>query len=210
VEERVEWPLVHGGRAVLHALRGEPDQAAGAFDHALALCGEVDLPWFEAVLRALRAEFTAAFDPQQAQTEAHLALDWLASTGDRWWPAWAERGRALADAALGAGSRSADALQALLAQDLNPLERARTLQALGEVRLGFDDRSGAAQALEEALPLFEVSGARYGAFRTLHRLPGPPRPARRAPRPGRRPGRRRPRLRPRRRRSPRPRGAGAG
>jgi hypothetical protein len=41
----MEWPLIYGGRAVLHALRGEADQAAQVFDHALALCHELDVAW---------------------------------------------------------------------------------------------------------------------------------------------------------------------
>jgi tetratricopeptide (TPR) repeat protein len=170
LEERVEWPLVQAASAVLHALRGDEEGARAAFDHALALCHRLDLAWFDAVVRAMRAEFTAPFDSRCAHVHARAAIDYFQHSGDRWWPAWAERGREVVDAELGLCPPNELSLLELLERDLPPLERARTLLVLGEVRLKGGDRSGAAEVLDLALPLFEASGARYFTCRTLHRL----------------------------------------
>jgi tetratricopeptide (TPR) repeat protein len=95
--------------------------------------------------RRARAQSTAGRHARAAQTWAQVR-EWSASAGDE--VAW---GRALAKA--GEVERARRALDALLATDLSPAERALALHASGDVSWEAGEREAAAGAYEECLSL---------------------------------------------------------
>jgi tetratricopeptide (TPR) repeat protein len=168
-DQRPERALVPAARAVVAALRGQHVRAEEQFSLALAAAEDEAGQWYAAMIRALRAEFTAVVDPRRALADARIAKDLCARLDDRWWWTWAERGQALAATALGQYRAAETTLRTLLDQPLNQVERGRTLLALGETQLqaGVDDAS---TTLKEAAAVLEASGARYFLVRSLHAL----------------------------------------
>lgn len=169
-EQRVLYPIVHIGRGVLHALRGQFLDADERFDEAIRLAEALEIEWFASFGRAVRAEFLVSVDPVRADAEARRALDTFAGLGDVWWRSWALRARALAAGEFGQTRACSDMLERLLAEPLNPLERGRTLLALGEALGDTPDSARASAALEEAAALFEGAGADYFLMRAYVRI----------------------------------------
>lgn len=166
--DRAEWPLVEAACGVLHALRRDQPCAEAAFTAALEASENVQTPWFTAMIRALRAEFCAQWQPARSLTDARAAFDFLAGViGDEWWCRWARRAVAVADMHVGNLDAAGHALESLLREPLNPIERAGTLVMLGECRWRARSTAEALDALHEALRLADSTGSRYLQARAL-------------------------------------------
>lgn len=160
-EDQYPRSLVETCRGALLAMRGDLEGANRAFAHSES----VPDPWFPYVARAVRAELTAAMQPEEAEVAALAALEESMQRADIWWRTWAERG--LAVAALTRGDLQAALDIATSINDTNPLERGRTLLVLGDIHLALGDRKAATASLQEAARLFEERGASYWLVRTL-------------------------------------------
>lgn len=163
-EDRADAPLLQAAAAVLLALRG--GHAEGQFALALDEAERLGLPWHEAIVRCLRAEFLPGH-PEEALSDARKAFSFLRDFGEQWWTIWAER--ALATAAVGLGDVTAGitGLRRLLARPLAPQERARTLLSLGEALLRSGEDDGARVALKAADQLHDALGMEYWRARGL-------------------------------------------
>lgn len=164
---QVERPLVHAAWGVLLALRGSREESEGAFARALEIAQTNGIPWFEAVTRALRAEFTAAFDPARAIDDGKRSTEFFSSTGDDWWWNWAVRAQAIAARHTTNFHTSSDLLRRAFARDQNAIERGRTLVELGVTLVEAGEREEALEALRGARRLLEGTGADYWLARTL-------------------------------------------
>jgi len=132
---------------------GEPSMLAFQLDEVEALAGTGDGAAAEAVLGGF--EERSAGDPSP------------------WIGPLVLRGRGLVHAAAGDLDAAREALEeAVAAEDVLPLplERARTLLALGRVLRRVQQRSAAQAALSEALERFEAQGARLWADRARDEL----------------------------------------
>lgn len=165
--QQVERPLVDAARGVLFALRQEYDAAEQAFAKALRIAERNGIPWFEAVTRALRAEFTAVVDPARSLEDGKRSTEAFSSVGDEWWWNWAVRAQAVAARHTMNLDASQELLLRVLARDQNAIERGRTLLELGLSMLAAGDRAGAAGWLDEAHAELNSSGADYWLARTL-------------------------------------------
>ena len=145
----------------LLVLRGQEDEALKAFAQAEELS---DL-WFLVIARAVRAELTAPFDADGAEEAARFVLEWSRTSGDLWWRTWAERGLGIVARIRGFLEASRQILTAV--RDLNPLERGRTLIALGETLAELNDQAASIEVLRKAASLFEERGATYWEVRAL-------------------------------------------
>lgn len=165
--QQVERPLVFAGRGVLYSLREAHYAADECFAQALRLAQANGIPWFEAVTRALRAEFLASLDPARSLDDGKRGTAFFSSTGEEWWWCWAVRAQAIAARHTMNLDTSEDLLRRVLARDQNDLERGRTLLELGATLLAAGDRSSAADRLEAARRLLEPSGANFWLARVL-------------------------------------------
>jgi tetratricopeptide (TPR) repeat protein len=154
-EDRVPRSLVATCRGTLLVLRGEHGDALKAFTEAT---NSEDL-WFTFIAQAVRAELTAPFDPDGAETAARFVLAWAKTSGDQWWRTWAERGLGIVARVRGQLESSREILTSIV--DLNPLEQGRTLIALGETLAQLGDARGASESLGTAVSLFGKQGATY-------------------------------------------------
>jgi tetratricopeptide (TPR) repeat protein len=161
------FAVAHGCRAVVAGARGEHAEAESKFEAGVAVARAAGSQEVEALLLALRSELTASREPRRSIADARRVRELCPIASVPFWST-AERGQALATAALGQ-LRSAEAsLAYLLEHPLPRLHRARTLLALAEVRLERGEHEGAALAFDEASSLFEAVGARHLLFRALH------------------------------------------
>jgi tetratricopeptide (TPR) repeat protein len=142
-------------------LRGDHAGASQAFAEAETARDT----WYAIIARTVRSELTAPFDPDGAEAAARAVLNWAKTTGDLWWRTWSERGLGIVARVRGDLETSKVILMAI--QNLNPLERGRTLLALGETLIQLDDPRGAIDTLREASNLFEERGASYWKVRAL-------------------------------------------
>ena len=166
--DRSEWPLVEAACAVLYALRRNRHCAEAAFAAALEASESLETPWFTAMIRSLRAECCASWDATRSFADARAALDFLEGIQhDDWWCRWARRALAVADMHIGNVEAARDALEALLQEPLNPIERAGTLLVLGECRWRTRNTAEALDALYEARLLADNSRSRYLQARAL-------------------------------------------
>lgn len=163
-EDRVPRSVVHTCLGTLHSLRGGLELAKGEF--AAATLGADE--WFVVIARAVRAEMLAGADPAMADEDSRFVLGWARETKDAWWRTWAERGLGIGARARGELDASRQILEGI--EDLNPLERGRTLLALGETCADLDDLGAAESALNEAGEIFRSRGARYWEVRALLQL----------------------------------------
>lgn len=163
--ERFEYPLVLAGRGVLEALRGQAELAERDFEAALAAASDVDVPWYAAIARTLRAEFTAHNHATRSLADSRNSLEQLVALNDAWWQTWALRAQGTAARAAGDIETSIHILRRVLTTELNPLENGLTLLALGESLLLTDRPSDAVAHLEKALGILDGLGARYWAVR---------------------------------------------
>lgn len=179
--ERFELPLILAGRAVLATLRGQHERAEGDFTAAITLAEQIKVPWYVAITRVLRAQFTAASHPARSLSDARYGLEQLVAMDDVWWQTWALRAQGTAAREAGDLQASVQVLTRLLTRDLNPLERGLTLLALGETLVHTDHPDQAVSPLEQARALLEPVGARYWIVRCWIVLAeaGPPRAQRR-------------------------------
>jgi tetratricopeptide (TPR) repeat protein len=168
--DRYAWPLCFGARAVLHALRGEIAAADKEFARAVDAAREIRSDWYEAIIRAVRAEFTAQLDHRQAWADARWALAELEGRADQWWSAWAAHSMGVAAREAGMPDAAMALLRKVLERPQTPLERARSLLILGETLIGAGRGSDAVPVLREAAEVFASAGARYWTVRCHARL----------------------------------------
>ncbi len=160
-DEQRDVPLLEAGRGVIASLRGDPETADAAFSFALRTAERLGLVWQGAIAQCLRAEFTAGYAAQRSVADARTALATFESLGERWWRTSALRGLAAASLQMGENGAAATTLDRLLAEDLAPSERARTLLVLGNARLQSGDLVGARSALAESEDIHRDLGLRY-------------------------------------------------
>jgi hypothetical protein len=91
VFERHELPLCFAARGVLWALRGDSRAAERGFKRGLDAADQVHASRCQAIVRALRAEFTAAVDAQRARRDSAAALRECKRRGDVSWQPWANQ-----------------------------------------------------------------------------------------------------------------------
>jgi tetratricopeptide (TPR) repeat protein len=173
--DQYELPLCYGARGGLWALRGEYARAEADFDRGIAAAQRVQEPWYEAIVRTLRAEFTAPVDPRRSRQDARWATSQLQARGERWWLVWAAQAAGVAALEAGMPTAAQTALRDVLTHAQPPLERARTQLLLGETllsRAGADATplQEAAELLTAAATTFVATGARYWAARAHLRL----------------------------------------
>ena len=156
-----EWPLVYAGIGALAGLRGLPEEADTEFLRGVLLARNLENPWYEAIVRTLRADHTMQFDSRRAHADCRWALHEFEDVRDRWWGTIALRVRA--DAALAAGEVEASRQLALGALERmeNPVERGRCLVSLSRALLAGDDPDGAARRADEAVRSLEPTGASF-------------------------------------------------
>ncbi|HEV2371888.1 MAG TPA: hypothetical protein VGS19_06940, partial [Streptosporangiaceae bacterium] len=170
--DRYEAPLCHAARGVLFALRGDDAQAGLAFAEAIATAREVGETWYEAIARALRAEFTAHTDPRRARLDATWALRELRRRKEDWWRQWAAQAAAVAAREAGMNRAAVTMLRAVLADCSLPLEKARCQLLLAETLLRNGETDEAAAVFQVAALTFDAAGCRYWAARSYLGLAG--------------------------------------
>lgn len=170
IEDRFEQPLCHMALGALYALRGQDEWATGHFERAVALAESAKIPWYVALARAVRAEMLAHVNPRGALADARKSREVLVSMGEAWFVTWALRAAGVAARECGDLIASEKTLSAALDSRLNPIERGRTLLALGETLLLTPDPQRALPPLREARNLFSSLGMRYWLVRTLLRI----------------------------------------
>jgi tetratricopeptide (TPR) repeat protein len=168
--DRYEAPLCASARGVLCALRGQAGPAGEAFGTAVSLARDLKAEWYEAIARALRAEFTAAADSRRARADAQWASAELERRGDQWWGVWAYQAAGVAALAAGMPDTAENVLRETLGRSQPALERARTRLLLGEALIHAGRTTEAATELREAEQAFAAAGARYWAVRSQVRL----------------------------------------
>ena len=164
-EPRNEGALVQGFTGVVEAKRGRQDEAERRFSDALRRAEADRAPWYEVMVRSLRAEHTAAWAPHRSLLDARRAQADAERLGDAWWFAMARYAEGVALGALGDLREARTVLEAAIGLLSNPIERGFAQLELGEVLLSLQDRPGARAVLEEARLAFDGAGARYWATR---------------------------------------------
>jgi tetratricopeptide (TPR) repeat protein len=165
-----EVPLLHSMAGILAAVRHDQAVADAAFAHALQAAADLDTPWYGAMARALRGEFTASWAPSRSLDDALTARREAIQMGDGWWAALAWLAEGNARRALGEDGAAIHAYEQATVELTNPLESARALLELGIVRLRRGERALARGSLIRALEVFDQGGAHYLAARTCAAL----------------------------------------
>lgn len=160
-EDRYELPLVDIERGALAAVRGDHERSEQCFDRAFDLARMQGNDWYLAIGLTIRADLTGRLHPTRSVADARAALEFLDPIGEGWWSRWARL--ALAVAHLHAGNHHAgrQTCTALLALDLNPLERGRTLLVLADLLHAAGDRCGSEHAARESLGLLTDAKADF-------------------------------------------------
>jgi tetratricopeptide (TPR) repeat protein len=165
--DRFESSLVETGLAALQAMRWHRTSAEAMFESALQASESLGTEWFTAIIRAIRAELCAPWNPARSIADANLAIDFLSDVmSDAWWLRWARRARAVADMHAGNLQTSSEALRDLLHEQMSVIERTWTVLALAESRYRAGDTTQALEALHEGLLLADESGSRYHLARS--------------------------------------------
>jgi tetratricopeptide (TPR) repeat protein len=167
--DRYELPVLLALRAYVHLVRDELAEAEAGFEHALSEASDRGNRWFEAIIRSVRAEFTASIQPARAVSDARAALVYLDSVGEEWWSRSSRIAFATAHLAAGSPTAARAACSQLLELDLSPLERGRTLIVAAEASEAGDRELALAHA-REAVELLTSVGADWWAARGLHVL----------------------------------------
>lgn len=168
---RQELPLCCGARGVLWALRGDDSRAEAEFAQALSAARLIGDGCYEAIVRALRAEFTAHLNPRRARHDANWALSELRRRRGSRWQSWAVQAAGVAAREAGMAAAAEVSLRAALISAQTPTERARSQLLLAETLLRHGDAEGtAASAFRQAAAVFETAGCRYWAIRSYQGL----------------------------------------
>jgi tetratricopeptide (TPR) repeat protein len=168
--DRYELPLGLAVRGVVWALRGQPARAETDFAAGVTAARTVREPLYEAIVRTLRAEFTAPADPRRARQDASWALAEFDRRGERWWRTWALQAGGVAALEAGMYTAAEVALREVLALPQGPLESARSRLLLGEALLRAGRTADAAAPLDAAADAFAALGAQYWSIRARIRL----------------------------------------
>ena len=156
-----EWPLAHAGIGALAGLRGRAAEADTSFLRGVLLARQLENPWYEAIVRTLRADHTMHVDTRRAHADCRWALHEFEDVSDTWWGTIVLRVRA--DATLVSGEVEASLKLALGALDRleNPVERGRGLVSLSRALLAHGDQDAAAERADEAVRTLEPTGASF-------------------------------------------------
>ncbi len=165
--EQRDVPLLQAGRGAIASLRADHSTARAAFATALASADDMNLVWQGAIARCMRAEFTASHSARLAIDDAREALAVLDSLGERWWRVAALRALGAASLGLGEPAAAILTLKRLLAEQLMPSERARTLLVLGEAELAAGHPKIANAALTESEAIYRDLDVRYWHARSM-------------------------------------------
>ncbi len=164
-EARNDGALVAGFRGVLEAVRGNQAESDRHFAEGLRRADADDAPWYDAIVRTLRAEFSAPWAPHRSLLDARQARTDAERLGDRWWHGLARLAEGTALSELGQLDAARDVLVVAIDELSNPLERAWAQMQLGEVLLRCSERPAARAHLDLARQAFESAGARWWATR---------------------------------------------
>jgi tetratricopeptide (TPR) repeat protein len=159
--ERVELPIVLGERGIVACLRGQPLVARASFADAVAFAERIKVPWFVAVVRAARAEFSDAVPLDERDADAHEALEIFTSMGDEWFGTWGMRAIAVIARERGDLDVSERILRDLVPRTVGPCETGLALLRLGETCIVAKKTIEAREALHEAIDLFDSCGSRH-------------------------------------------------
>jgi transcriptional regulator with XRE-family HTH domain/tetratricopeptide (TPR) repeat protein len=167
-----EYSLTRATRAALWSLRGQTDQAEAEFDEALRIAHQ----WHEYIVRAVRVEMTAEREPRRAEKEARRILSEFPNRQDSWWAIWAVRGLGVALCHMGRMEESELILHRVSEECRYPIERGRSLLALGETLLARNRLRDAEAVLAQAVRIFESHRTPYllvrAYVRTAETRPG--------------------------------------
>jgi tetratricopeptide (TPR) repeat protein len=165
--DRSEAPLVEASLGVLQALRRHRTSAEAMFESALQMSEVTGRKWYTAIIRTLRAELCAPWNPARSIADANLAIDFLADVmRDDWWCRWARRALAVADMHAGNLETAHQSLTELRNEQMNAIERVWTFLSLADCRRRAGNTPDALDALRQALLLSEESGSSYLRART--------------------------------------------
>ncbi len=156
-----EWPLAHAGIGALAGLRGQAGPADISFLRGILLARQLENPWYEAIVRTLRADHTMHHDTRRAHADCRWAQHEFENVSDTWWGTIVLRVRA--DVALVSGEVEASLKLALGALDRleNPVERGRCLVSLSRALLAHGDQQAGAERADEAVRTLEPTGAAF-------------------------------------------------
>ena len=166
---RNEGALVLGFQGVVEAVRGDEAAAEALFGAALERAAADEVPWYELMVLALRAEFTTSWAPRRSLDDARRALEAARAMGDRWWEGLARMAEGWARCEVGELDEADEVLADAVRRLENPTERAFALLQQGEARLRAGRRAEARECLDDAREAFDASGARYWAARAYLR-----------------------------------------
>jgi len=155
--------LLYCVQAAIAAHRGHQAAAQEHFDEALRVAdrnGDTDL---RGLVLAMRAELCVNRRIEDRLREAWAASGLLAGALP-WWRRMAVRAVAEVSALHGDREASDEAIESLLAEDIDGVERGRALLAKAVNRLRFGD-GDPLPYLEQSYGVFEGAGARYWAAR---------------------------------------------
>jgi tetratricopeptide (TPR) repeat protein len=166
--DRCDAPLVEASLAALQAVRRHRTSAEAMFESALQMSESAGTDWYTAIIRTLRAELCAPWNPARSIADANLAVDFLADVmRDDWWCRWARRALAVADMHAGNLETARQSLTELLHEQMNSVERVWTFLYFADCRRRAGAAPDALDALHKALHLSDESGAKYLQARTF-------------------------------------------
>jgi tetratricopeptide (TPR) repeat protein len=162
---RYELPLVAAARGAVAGLRGHHAELEAEFLQGLREARGMHNDWYEAILLTMRAELASPWDPPRSVDDAQRALRYFRETGESWWSNWALQALAIAQRESGQDQASSAAVDRLLADTLNPLERGRALLIRGDTLARAGELPAATIAYAEALAALEPLGAHFWTAR---------------------------------------------
>lgn len=160
--DRYEMPVMLVLDAVLHTMRDERIVAEQRYVEALADAVERGNRWFEAIAYAVRAEWTATWNPQRAVEDSRRALEYLDSIAEQLWSRTARIAYAIAHLHSGNLSAGRAACETLAGLDLNDLDRGRALLVEAQLAHRLQDATATATA-QIGVDLLSKAGANYWA-----------------------------------------------
>lgn len=163
-ENGYEVPVLHLAGAALASLRGRGEEAEAGYERALAESRRRGNEWYEAIILAVRAEFTVEADPARSGRDARAAMTYFDRVDEDWWSNAALRALAAVHLAVGDVHAARMACEHVLDREPNPLDRGRTLLLLAEVAVVAADPAATQIALD-AVEVLERCGASYWAGR---------------------------------------------
>ncbi len=170
--DRYELPLAILGHAVIAVARGALTEGDALFDTAIDVATSMENAWYVAILRTIRAELLARVDLTRALADAQAALKHFRDAGETWWSYWALLSLAVVQREAGLLHAARNAIDEVLASDLNAFERGRALLAAGEIAAAAGERDRAARELSAAVEALAAVGADFWAARAEVALAG--------------------------------------